>query len=154
MIESWMAIAAVIFLISLGASLVSPDDTKWFKQLRRPQWLTFEALIPVIWTIILICGGVSAYFVWEKESGSSRGWSLMSLYLLLEIVIIAYVPVTLRTRNLKLGTWVGLAGFGLGIALTLDVWGISEGSGLLLIPYLIWSPIGSYTTWAIARLNS
>ncbi len=148
-----MAIGAVIFLVSLGANLVSPDDTKWFKQLRRPQWLTFEVLIPVIWTVILICGGISAYYVWEKELGSFKGWSLMSLYVLLEIVIIAYVPVTLRTRNLKLGTWVGLVGFGLGLALTLAVWTVTQGSALLLVPYLIWSPIGSYTTWAIARLN-
>jgi translocator protein len=153
MIESWMAIAAVIFFVSLGANLVSPDDTKWFKQLRRPQWLTFEILIPVIWTIILICGGISAYLVWEKELGSSKGWSLMSLYVLLEIVIIAYVPITLRTRTPKLGTLVGLAGFGLGLSLTLTVWTITEWSGLLLVPYLIWSPIGSYTTWAIADLN-
>jgi translocator protein len=69
------------------------------------------------------------------------------------ILIIAYVPITLRSRNLKLGTWVGLTGFGLGALLTLAVWQISGWATLLLLPYLIWSPIGSYTTWAIARLN-
>lgn len=153
MIKSWMAIAVIIVLVSLGANLTSPRDVKWFKQLRRPRWLTFEALIPVIWTVILICGGVSAYFVWEAEMGSFKGWLIMAFYLLLEIVIIAYVPVTLQTRNLKLGTGVGLVGFVLGALLTLLVWQISGWSALLLVPYLLWSPIGSYTTWAIARLN-
>lgn len=153
MIKSWMAIAAVIFLVSLGANLVSSSDRQWFNQLRRPSWLTFEILIPVIWTVILICGGISAYLVWEQEMGSLRGWSLMALYLALEMVIIAYVPVTLRFRNLRWGTWVGLAGFGLGLSLTLSVWQISGNAALLLLPYLLWSPIGSYATWAIDRLN-
>lgn len=85
--------------------------------------------------------------------GSLKGWLIMAFYLLLEIVIIAYVPVTLRSRNLKLGTGVGLVGFVLGTLLTLLVWQISGWSALLLVPYLLWSPIGSYTTWAIARLN-
>lgn len=153
MIKSWMAIAAVIFLVSLGANLVSSSDRQWFNQLRRPSWLTFEILIPVIWTVILICGGISAYLVWEQEMGSLRGWSLMALYVALEIMIIAYVPVTLRFRNLRWGTWVGLAGFGLGLSLTLSVWQISGDAALLLLPYLLWSPIGSYATWAIDRLN-
>ena len=153
MIKSWMAIAAITFLVSLGANLIAPIDIKWFKQLRRPRWLTFEAFIPVIWTVILVCGGISAYFVWETEMGSFRSWLYMAFYLILEIVIIAYVPITLRSRNLKLGTWVGLIGFGLGVLLTLAVWQISSWAALLLLPYLIWSPIGSYTTWAIAHLN-
>jgi len=153
MIKSWMAIAPITFLVSLGAILISPSDIKWFKQLRRPRWLTFEALIPVIWTVILICGGLSAYLVWEAGTGGSIGWLIMAFYLLLEIAIIAYIPITLRSRNLKLGTFVGLVGFGLGILLALAVWQISAWAVLLLGPYLLWSPIGSYTTWAIARLN-
>lgn len=154
MIKSWMAIAAVTVLVSLGANLfTSPSDRRWFKQLRRPQWLTFESLIPVIWTVILICGGISAYLIWEKELGSTRGWLIMIFYILLEVMIIAYVPITQRSRNLKLGTWVGLIGFGMGVALTLVVWRISDWGAVLLFPYLIWSPIGSYATWAIARLN-
>ena len=153
MINSGIAIAVVIFLVSLGANLISPNDAKWFKRLRRPRWLTFEPLIPVIWTVILICGGVSAYFVWEAEKGSFNGWMLMVFYLIVEVAIIAYIPVTLQSRNLTLGVGVGLIGFVLGVFLTLSVWQISQLSALLLIPYLLWSPIGSYATWAIGRLN-
>jgi len=153
MINSGIAIAVVIFLVSLGANLISPNDAKWFKRLRRPRWLTFEPLIPVIWTVILICGGVSAYFVWEAEKGSFNGWMLMAFYLIVEVAIIAYIPVTLQSRNLTLGVGVGLIGFVLGVFLTLSVWQISQLSALLLIPYLLWSPIGSYATWAIGRLN-
>jgi translocator protein len=153
MFKSWMAIAAITFLVSLGGGMVSSQDTKWFKQLRRPRWLTFEGLIPVIWTVVLICGVISAEFVWQAEQGSFKGWMTMGFYLLLEIAIIAYVPITLRSRNLKLGTAIGLIGWAMGVVLTLEVRQISTSAALLIVPYLIWSPIGSYTTWEIGRLN-
>jgi len=148
-----VTIAVIMLLVSCGSNLVSASDRRWFNQLRRPQWLSFEVFIPVIWTVILICGAISAYIIWKIEQGSFQGWSMMTLYLFLEIVIIAYVPITLQTRNLRLGTWIGLIGFGLGLVLTLSVGQISPGAAWLLVPYLLWSPIGSYTTWAMARLN-
>lgn len=154
MIKSWMAIALVGFLVSLAASLVTPEDNRWFRQLRRPRWLTFEILIPFIWITIFICGGWSAYWVWESAPGSSQTWMIMGLYLLLEILIIAYVPLTLRLRDLRVGTVVGGIGFLVGVALTVAVWQISLGAGLLLVPYLLWSPIGTYTTWILHLLNS
>lgn len=153
MIKSWMVIGAVTFLVALGSSVLRPKDIKWFKRLRRPDWLTFEALIPVIWTVVFICGAWSAYNVWEKDPGSSKTWLLMGLYLLLEVVIVAYPPTTLWLRSLKAGTYVGGAGFILGLVLAFLVLPISGIAALLLLPYLLWSPIGTYTTWAMSRLN-
>lgn len=153
MIRSWMVIGAVAFLVALGANLITRGDRQWFKRLRRPGWLTFEPLIPIIWTIIFICGAWSAYIVWEANPGTSFTWLLMGFYLLLEIVIIAYTPVMFRTRSLKVGTIIGGAGAIIGLLLTLTVLPISGWAALLLVPYLLWSPIGTYTTWAMMRLN-
>jgi tryptophan-rich sensory protein len=154
MLKSWMVIGVITFVVALGASLLRPQDIKWFKRLRRPSWLTFEGLIPLIWTVIFICGAWSAYLVWERDPGSYNTWLLMAGYLLLEVVIVAYVPLTLWLRNLKLGTYIGGAGFVLGLILTLLARPVSDWAAILLIPYLLWSPIGTYTTWVMARLNS
>jgi translocator protein len=153
MIKSWMVIGGITFLIALGSSLLRPRDIKWFQRLRRPKWLTFEKLIPVIWTVVFICGAWSAYIIWELDPGSQRTWTLMGLYLLLELVVVAYPPATLWLRNLKVGTFVGGAGFVLGLILTLLVGQRSGWAAMLLVPYLLWSPIGTYTTWAMDRLN-
>lgn len=149
MIKSWMVIGAVTLLVALGSSFLRPKDIKWFARLRRPRWLTFEALIPVIWTIVFICGAWSAYIVWER----TQNWPLMAFYVLVEVTIVLYSPVMLWTRSLRVGTFIGGLGFVLGLILTFLVWQISGWAALLLVPYLLWSPIGTYTTWEMSKLN-
>jgi len=153
MIKSWMVIGGVAILVALAANFITPSDRKWFKRLQRPKWLTFEAAIPIIWTVIFICGAWSAYIVWEKNPGTNTTWLIMGLYLLLEIVTIAYTPVMLRLRSLQVGTIVGGTGLIISIILTLVVLSISGWAALLLVPYLLWSPIGTYTTWQMVHLN-
>ena len=153
MFKSWMVIGGVAFLIAFASSILRPKDVKWFARLQRPRWLTFEALIPVIWTVILICGAWSAYIVWERDPGSDQTWLLMGAYALLEVAIVLYSPVTLWLRSLKAGTLVGGIGVVIGVILTLIVGQVSGWAALLLVPYLLWSPIGTYTTWEMSRLN-
>ena len=149
MIRSWMVIGGVTFLVALFANLITPKDIQWFKRLRRPSWLTFEKAIPLIWITVFICGAWSAYIVWEN----TRNWLLMGFYVLVEIVTVAYNPGMLRLRSLKVGTIIGGIGAILGIILALAVLSISGLAAALLLPYVIWSPIGTYTTWEMMRLN-
>lgn len=153
MIRSWMVIGAVTLIVALGGNFITPSDAKWFKRLQRPRWLTFEVLIPFIWMFVFICGAWSAYNVWESDPGSTKTWLLMGLYLLVELVTTAYNPAMLRLRHLKIGTILGCIGAVLGIILALLVLPISFWAFLLLLPYVIWTPIGTYTTWAMMKLN-
>ena len=153
MVESWIVIGAVTFFIALGSFFITPRDVKWFALLSRPQWLIFEPLIPLIWTVIFVCGAASANIVWQKNPGSAITWLLMGLYLLLEIITVAYIPLMLRLRSLEIGERIGLAGLILSVVLAICVFPISWVASLLLLPYLVWSPIGTYTTDELRHLN-
>ncbi|MBD2337198.1 TspO/MBR family protein [Calothrix sp. FACHB-156] len=153
MIESWMVVGAVTFFIALGSFLITPRDVKWFALLSRPRWLVFEPLIPFIWTAIFICGAASANIVWQKNPGSLITWILMGLYLLLEIITVAYIPVMLRFRSLNTGESLGLSGLIVSVIITIFVLPISWVAALLLVPYLVWSPIGTYTTDELKHRN-
>lgn len=152
-IKSWLVIGIVTLIVAFGGNSITPKDVKWFKRLQRPRWLTFEALIPFIWMFIFICGAWSAYNVWESEPSSTKTWWLMGFYLLVEVVTIAYNPAMFRLRSLKVGTILGGVGAVLGIILALLILPISNIAFLLLLPYVIWSPIGTYTTWEMMKLN-
>ncbi|AFZ56425.1 TspO/MBR family protein [Anabaena cylindrica FACHB-243] len=153
MIKSWIVIGGVAFLVALGANQITPSDRQWFRHLKRPRWLTFEAAIPLIWTVIFICGAWSAYIIWEHNPDTGATWLMMILYLLLEIFTIAYTPVMFRFRSLKAGTILGGTGFIICLLVTIAVLPVSVWAALLLIPYLLWSPIGTYTTWEMIHLN-
>ncbi len=152
-IPSWLALGGVTILVALVGNRLSSKDIRWFKRLRRPQWLTFEWAIPFIWMFIFICGAISAYLVWETDPSSLTTWLLMGFYLLVEVAIVAYTPVMCKLRSLKVGTIIGATGFFLGLILTLMVFPISSWAGFLLLPYLLWSPIGTYVTWQMMHLN-
>jgi len=40
-----------------------------------------------------------------------------------------------------------------GVALAVIVLGSSRNAALLLLPYLLWSPVGTLVTWQMQRLN-
>lgn len=149
MLKSWMVIAAVGFAIALLSNIIRPNDVKWFRRLKRPDWLTFEKLIPVIWTTVFICGGWSAYIVWEQ----TQSWGWMVAYMVLELVTIAFTPVLFWTHNLKLAAYIGGTGFVVCLLLAFGVFNISVWAAVLLLPYFLWSPIGTVTTWQMDKLN-
>ncbi|MGB7085601.1 MAG: tryptophan-rich sensory protein [Phormidesmis sp.] len=148
--KSWMVIGGVTLVIALLANAIRPKDVKWFRRLQRPDWLTFEKLIPVIWTVTFVCGAWSAYIVWEQ----TQSWSWMAAYILLELVTVAFTPVLFWSHSLKIATYVGGAGFVIGLLLAVSALPISIWAAVLLIPYLLWSPIGTLTTWQMDQLNN
>ncbi|MDX2254918.1 MAG: tryptophan-rich sensory protein [Pseudanabaenaceae cyanobacterium bins.39] len=155
MVLSWLAIAIATFLIGLAVNKLFPSDYRWFMQLRRPRWLTFERAIPVIWISIFICGITSATYIWQTEGAIAplEKWLIMAGYAIVEVAVLLYTPIMTRSRNVRLGALTGAVGFFLGLGLTVQVWRISDIAGWLLMPYLLWSPVGTYVTWVMARLN-
>lgn len=153
--KPWMIIGSVTFLVALGSFLIRPrEDLRWVKRLQLPRWLAvIEPAIPMIWTIIFTCGAVSAVLVWQDEPGSLKTWLLMGGYLLVEVITVSYIPITLRLRSLAIGTVIGGSGFVFGLALAIVVFPISALATLLLVPYLLWSPVGTYATRELIDFN-
>jgi translocator protein len=153
MLPAWLVIAVVAVLIGVILNQLIKSDQRWFFRLRRPSWLTFEWAIPVIWITIFIAAGWSAYATWQTEPESNRSIVLMMLYALLETVTLAYTPVMCFFRRLRVGVILGGTGFFVAIVLTIFVAQVSQLATLLLVPYLLWSPIGTFVTWQMMPLN-
>ena len=52
-----------------------------------------------------------------------------------------------------MGTIIGGTGFLLGAILAVIIAPISNTAFWLLIPYLLWSPVGTFVTWQMMQLN-
>ncbi|MEL6247590.1 MAG: tryptophan-rich sensory protein [Cyanobacteria bacterium J06648_16] len=149
MMPAWLVIAIVGVSIASASGLLSSRDRQWFFRLARPAWLTFEWAIPIIWIVVFICGSWSAYIVWQR----TQSWALMVGYVFLEALIVAYTPVMCKLRSLRVGTAIGGAGFIFGLLLAWPIGKVSITALLLLLPYLLWSPVGTLVTWQMAQLN-
>jgi tryptophan-rich sensory protein len=154
MIPAWLAIAGVALFVAIAFNRLFPSDIRWFSRQRRPHWLTFEWAIPWIWISIFICGAWSAYGTWQNQSNVIQARWLMVGYVLLEVLILSYTPLMTKFRSLILGTVVGAVGFVWGAILASWVFFVNPLSAGLLLPYLLWSPVGTWVTWQMSRLNS
>ena len=145
---SALLILLVMVLVTVGLT-PNREEFRWFLQLLRPVWLTFERWIPLIWLVIYSCFYGSALMSWM----ASGRWDLMAGYLLLLVLVQSYTVLICRTRRLRNGTVIGFLGWVWGIALAIAVVPVSRVSWLLLLPYLLWSPVGTYVTWRMQRIN-
>jgi tryptophan-rich sensory protein len=153
MIPVWLYVGVVAFGLAFLLNRLSPRDLRWFNRLRRPPWLTFEWAIPFIWITIFITGAISATIAWDASETIAQGWGLMAGYILLEMTIMAYTPIMCQLRSLRVGTIIGATGFFVGLGLAIAVSQVSLWAVALLMPFLLWSPIGTYVTWAMIPLN-
>ncbi|MFM7312769.1 MAG: TspO/MBR family protein [Cyanobium sp.] len=147
-----MTAALLILLVMVAvAAALNPgrEEFRWFMRLRRPAWLRFEGLIPVIWLTIYACFYAAALLVWW----ASRSVGLMGGFLGLLVLVQSYTWVICRIRRLASGTLIGLAGWIWGVALWVGVASRSGAAGWLLLPYLLWSPVGTLITWQMERIN-
>ena len=145
---AWLSILLVMLLVALSLN-PSRQEFGWFLRLRRPTWLSFERWIPLIWLIIYACFYASALLAWR----AGTGWWLMAGYLLLLVLVQSYTLLICRSRRLANGTVIGLAGWLWGLLLAQASHGSSALAAQLLIPYLLWSPIGTLVTWQMQQLN-
>lgn len=148
-------ITAVSAALFFGGSLFTSLRDPWFQNLQRPSWLTFEFLIPFIWTFIWLCLTISAIIVWEKSSRrGSRPWHLMAIYAAIALLTSLYSPVVVKFRSLPGGIIVGGLATLLVYILAFIVKPISQKASWLFLPYALWGPFGTYLTWLLLQLNS
>lgn len=152
-LPSWLVIGIIGLLISVIVNRIPADDLRWFFRLKRPSWLTFEFLIPFIWIFIFVCLVLSASLIWDSNISLFSKGLFMSAYAVLQITILAYTRVMCAVRSLMVGTAIGALGFLIGLVLAFFVGGVNSSALALLIPYLLWSPVGTYVTWAMIPLN-
>jgi tryptophan-rich sensory protein len=149
--DRWIitALSAAIFF---GGNLLTSLRDPWFQNLQRPGWLTFEFLIPVIWTVVWICLTISAIIVWEK-CAPVRPWFFMAGYAAIGVLTTIYSPIVVNLRSLGGGLLVGALATVLVYLLAFGVKPISKTASWLFLPYALWGPIGTYLTWVLLQLN-
>lgn len=151
---NWKALL-ISLAISLGtggvAALLTSDAMQRFEELNKPPLSPPGWLFPVVWTVLFILMGISAYLVYKSYDPRKRGalavygvqlalnfiWTI--LFFGFSAYYAAFVCLMLLIGSIA---WM-IAAF----------YPVNKAAALLQLPYLVWVLFAGYLNLAIALLN-
>ncbi|AZB44108.1 tryptophan-rich sensory protein [Bacillus sp. FJAT-42376] len=140
-------------LFSISGFLFQIDQT-WYNALIKPEWTPGGGTIGLIWAVLFACIAASITIIDRKLKGLAKAAPLFWVILILNYVsnqLFSFFQFT--QKNL------GLASIDCAIvaitALILAVlaFRIQKFSGLLLIPYVLWTFFATYLSFTFYSMN-
>lgn len=141
--------------IGLGTGLLSVlltlGNFKAYSALLQPPLAPPGWLFPVVWTILYILMGVSAYLVYECDA--EEKYIGLAVYVLQLIFNFLWLIIFFNIRNLLFAfVWLVFL-WVLVLAMTISFYKVNKTAGLLQIPYLLWVTFAGYLNIALYILN-
>ncbi len=147
----------ISLLISLGVGALSgfltKDSMKIFESLTKSALSPPGVAFPIVWTVLFILMGVSAYLVWTSDAPRIQKQRALTVYGVqlaanfLWSIIFFNLDAYLFAFIWLLLLWV------LIIAMIYLFSKISKPAAYLQIPYLLWVSFAGYLNFAIYLLN-
>ncbi len=134
----------------LGSLIVGRQARDLYLLLVKPPFSPPGVLFPIVWTVLYLLMGISAYLMAQKAPQNAAFRRLYRFQLLLNLL---WAPLFFRA------CWFGWALVDLGaLAITLLVLlavicRSSKTAALLQLPYLVWVLFAGYLNYGILMLN-
>lgn len=142
-----------IFICSLAGIFGAQfEPGSWYELLQKPAWTPPNWVFPVVWPILYVMMGISAWMLWKMEEVSLTDteftWFFMQLILnaLWSWIFFGMELIATGLAEIFL-LWVAL------IFTLFLFWHRNHTAGLLLVPYLLWVSYASALNFAIWQLN-
>lgn len=143
--------------ISLGVGFLSANIVKnsadIYEGLVKPALSPSAAVFPIVWTILFILMGISAYLIYVSDADKEKKVTALLVYVL-QLVVNFVWPIL----------FFGFNAYGLSFLWLLLLWvlimimiftfyPISKSAALLQLPYLLWVTFAGYLNFMIYQLN-
>ena len=146
---------AISILIALGvgglSGFLTMGNMDIYRNINKPPLSPPPIVFPIVWTILFILMGISAYLIYESNS-NLKGKEL-AIYGL-QLVVNFFWPIIFFNGQKFLLAFVWLL---LLVALIIETIlifkDINKKASLLLIPYLLWSIFATYLNLGVYLLN-
>ena len=147
----------ISLLISLGVGALSgfltKDSMKTFESLVKPALSPPGFIFPIVWTLLFVLMGVSAYLVWTSDAPRIQKQRALAVYGV-QLAINFLWSIIFFNLDAYLFAFVWLLLLWLMIILMIYLFGkISRTAAYLQIPYLLWVSFAGYLNMAIYLLN-
>lgn len=145
----------VSLLISLGVGGISAwltsGSMQVYQEAAQPPLSPPGIVFPIVWTVLFILMGISAYLVFISPSQERK--KALALYGVQLAVNFLWPVFFFNCQWFLFAFFWLLLLWGLILAMIVSFSRISKAAGLLQIPYLLWVTFAGYLNLGIALLN-
>lgn len=130
-------------------------DKEWYKNLKKPKFQPPSWIFGPVWTVLYIFMFLALFLIIIENNLQTSNLKIIcvTLFLLQLILNFSWTPVFFVRKNLK-GAFLLCIFLAFAVALTTFTFFYAFAiSGLLMLPYLIWSIFATYLSGAIWLLN-
>ena len=146
---------AISLFISLGvgllASILTADSFMVYEGFTKPPLSPPAWLFPVVWTVLYILMGISAYMIYQSDNDFK--YVALTIYGVQLIFNFLWSILYFNIGNVLFAfVWLVMLWL-LIVAMIISFAQINKASALLQIPYLIWVTFAGYLNLALYVLN-
>ena len=144
----WLLILITVAVITL---VVNPTerDFVWYRSLRRPEWISRQPWVALVWPLISVGFYGSALAFWQ----TAASWGWVAAYAVLLVLLRSPRWLSCRLHNLSAGLPLRLLSWTLTLVLALIVGPASPLASVLLLPVLVWTPVEAAIDLRMVGLN-
>lgn len=148
-------IKTILFPIGVGllSSFLTRSGMEKISKITMPPYAPPAWLFPIVWTILYLLMGVSAYYIKSSGSDSNKIAKALKIYYY-QLAVNFLWPTLFFNFNKYLFSffWLLLL-LGLVIWMLWEFMKISKLSAYLNVPYLVWLIIAAYLNFGVWWLN-
>ncbi|MHC4626132.1 MAG: TspO/MBR family protein [Planctomycetota bacterium] len=137
----------------LGSLTTMDSVNTWYADLSRPSFTPPDWVFGVVWPILYVMMGISAFMIWSKGFGRRRVKVALGLFILQLVLNGLWTPIFFGLHMMALALaeitllWVAI------IMTILTFWRISRAAAYLLVPYILWVSFAIALNFALWQLN-
>lgn len=145
----------ISIVIALGAGALSAwlsgDNMSVYQTLKLPPLAPPGIVFPIVWTVLYILMGISAYLIYQSISENKK--SALIVYVIQLFLNALWSPIFFRMEAYLFAfvwlvvLWVFI------LIMIIKFYPINKTAALLQIPYLLWVTFAGYLNFAIYLLN-
>ncbi|MFI3213572.1 MAG: TspO/MBR family protein [Eubacteriales bacterium] len=145
-------IGSIIISLGVGnlAGILTRNSTHVYESLYKPEIAPPSIVFPIVWTILFIFMGISAYLVFVSTNDYEGKEEALQLYWLQLVVNFFWSIIFFRLEAYWFAfVWLVLL-WVLVFITTIGFYKINKIAGVIMIPYLIWLTFAGYLNFVIA----
>lgn len=142
---------AISLLVGGLAGFLTRNSMDVYQALEKPSISPPGWIFPVVWTILYILMGISAYIIYESQDPNSE--KALQLYGAQLVINFTWSIVFFLMQDYWLAFVVLVVLWVMILMMILEFYRINKIAGLLQIPYLLWVTFAGYLNFMIALSN-